>query len=177
MIRSVFYALRHFRKNENGSIAVPFVIWVPVFLIIIGSSIELGLLTARHAILERALDETVRGLRIGTVDSSSNGLKTAICDRASILPNCENRLHLEMVSLDMRDWSAPNAQAQCVDTTQSVTPNRTFDHGGNHELMLLRACFKYRPTTPTGMLGSALAKDAQGYSALVSASAFVHEPG
>lgn len=177
MIRSVLPALRRFHRNESGVIAVPFAIWVPVFLIIIGSSVELGLLTARHAILERSLDESVRGLRIGTVDASANGLKTAICDRASILPDCQTRLHLEMVSLDMRNWSAPNKSADCVDTTQEVTPNRNFEHGGNHEMMLIRACFKFRPATPAGLLGSALAKDAQGYSALVSASAFVHEPG
>ena len=43
-------------------------------------------------------------------------------------------------------------------------------------MMFLRACYKYTPITPAGTLSSNLPKDAEGYTALVATTAFVHEP-
>ena len=57
-----------------------------------------------------------------------------------------------------------------------VTPQRSFVHGKQHETMLLRACYRYKPISPTSYLAGSLEKDTQGYTALVSTSAFVHEP-
>ena len=71
---------------------------------------------------------------------------------------------------------APAASPDCVDTNLTVTPMRSFVHGGQHETMLLRACFKYRPISPGGALASSMYKDDEGYTALVATSAFVHEP-
>ena len=82
-----------------------------------------------------------------------------------------------MVTLNMRSWREPEANADCVDTsTGEVTPQRTFEHGQEHETMMLRACYKYRPISPTSYLAAELPKDAQGYTALVSTASFVHEP-
>jgi hypothetical protein len=53
---------------------------------------------------------------------------------------------------------------------------RQFDPGQPNELMLLRACYKYKPITPVGSVGAAMPKDAEGYAAIVSFSAFVQEP-
>ncbi|MCT4611423.1 MAG: pilus assembly protein [Pelagimonas sp.] len=168
--------VQHFRRDESGQVLVPFIIWIPLFLMLIISTIELGTLTVRHTVLERALDQTVREVRLSNAPINAATLKQKICARAKVLTGCSETLHLEMVALNMRNWSAPNTSADCVDTTQTVTSNRTFDHGVPHEMMMLRACYKYKPLTPAGGLGASLAKDAQGYTALVSTSAFVHEP-
>ncbi|WP_299923791.1 TadE/TadG family type IV pilus assembly protein [uncultured Pelagimonas sp.] len=167
----------HFRKDEDGSATIPFVIWVPFVLTLIIASIELGVVTIRHAVLERSLDVAVRDLRLGTGDTSSDGLKQTICDATPILPKCTENLHLELVRLDLRDWSAPSSVADCTDTSVAITPQRTFEFGGSHETMLVRACYKFKPATPIGTFSASLPKDSQGYTALVSTSAFVNEPG
>ena len=177
MIAALKTALRRLRDREDGSMVVPFALWTPVFLGLILSSIELGTVTIRHTALERAMDETVRDLRLGTgtaVDHAS--LKTAICQRAAVLPDCETTLHLEMLRLSVRDWTTPPLVADCVDTAQAANPQRNFTFGSANEMMFLRACYKYQPITPAGTLSSSLAKDAQGYTALVAQAAFVHEP-
>lgn len=168
---------RRFRDSDEGSMVVPFALWTPVFLGLILSSIELGTVTIRHTALERAMDETVRDLRLGTggaVDHAT--LKTQICERAAVLPGCSETLHLEMLRLDMRAWETPPLQADCVDVSESLNPQRNFSFGNANEMMMLRACYKYRPVTPAGTLSSSLPQDDEGYTALVATTAFVHEP-
>ena len=155
---------------------VPFALWTPVFLGLIVSSIELGTVTIRHTVLERSLDSTVRELKLGTGASDHAGIKASICSQSNVLPGCEDRLHIEMITLDMNNWAAPDMTADCVDTTSVTTPQRTFQHGGSHEMTLIRACYKFKPATPIGGLNASLSKDADGFSALVSTTAFVSEP-
>lgn len=177
MIRVVKNTLRRFRDSDEGSMVVPFALWTPVFLGLILSSIELGTVTIRHTALERAMDETVRELRLGTGTAADHAtLKTQICNRAAVLPGCEDTLRLEMLRLDMRAWDTPPLVADCVDLAQTANPQRNFSFGNSNEMMFLRACYKYKPITPAGTLSSSLAKDAEGFTALVAQAAFVHEP-
>jgi len=176
MFRSLLPNLRSFRESEDGSMVVPFALWMPVFILLIVSSIELGTLTIRHTQLERALDQTVRDVKIGSGAATHDELKQAICEKTSVLPGCMTTLHLEMIVLDMRNWSTPPAQADCVDISEEVTPQRNFEHGEGGQMMLLRACYKFQPVTPIGSLNASLRTDGNGYSALISTSAFVHEP-
>jgi hypothetical protein len=139
--------------------------------------VELGTVTIRHTMLERGLDKAVRTVRLNQNENLDHAaLKQMICDNAGILPNCMDTLHLEMVSLDMMNWVEPPAGTDCMDIAEPVTPVRNFVVGSNQQMMLLQACYKYRPITPAGTIISSLAKDAQGFTALVSTSAFVHEP-
>ncbi len=177
MIRSLYNTLRRFRDTEEGSMVVPFALWMPVFLGVILSGIEVGTLTMRHTALERALDETVREVRLATgTNYTHDTLKQSICDAAAILPDCSNLLKLEMIKLNIRQWVEPHQSADCVDTALEVNPARNFEYGRGNEMMMLRACFKFKPISPAGYLSSALGKDDQGYSGLVSYSAFVQEP-
>lgn len=177
MTRFIMKTLRRFRDSEDGSSVVPFALWTPVFLALVLSSIELGVVTLRHTTLERALDQTVRDVRLGTgTNYTHESLKQSICEKAPVLPDCMNMLQLEMVKLNMRQWSAPPASADCVDTAQAVNPLRSFEYGRDNEMMMLRACYKFKPISPSGGLAANLPADANGYTAVVSTSAFVQEP-
>lgn len=177
MTRSLTSFLRHFRDRDDGSMVVPFALWMPVFILLIVSSIELGTITVRHTVLERALDQTVREIKIGTGAVTHDQLKEAICNKTSVLPECMQTLHLEMIVLDMRNWSQPSDKADCIDAAEPVTPQRNFENGQGGEMMFLRACYKFKPVTPIGSLNASLTTDSQGYTGIVSTSAFVHEPG
>ena len=170
--------LRNFRGDESGAVAtIPFALWVPLFLTVIIAGLEMGALSIRHTQLERALDITVREVRLGTGENlDHSSLKTMICDNAPILSDCTQMLRLEMHPLSLREWQYPEQTADCQDEPDSVRPLREFTPGDPNELMFLRACYKYKPIVPTGALASALPKDELGYTALVSFSAFVQEP-
>ncbi|MDA7426093.1 TadE/TadG family type IV pilus assembly protein [Thalassococcus lentus] len=171
----VLNPLRRFAENENGSVVVPFAMWMPVFIGLVLATIEVGTVTIRSTALERALDETVREVRLGNAGDQT-AIKQSICNRAAVLPDCLDRLQLEMVRLDMRNWSNIPNRADCVDTSEVFTPNRAFQNAGGSEVMFLRACFKYRPITPAGNLSANLPEDDEGFTAITASSAFVTEP-
>ena len=178
MTRNMHINLRRFWRDEDGALMiVPFALWLPLFIGIVVSGIELGAITLRHTVLERALDQTVRDIRLGTGTNYDHAsIKASICEKADILPGCEDNLRLEMVKLNIRNWHEPPAAVDCVDHSETVAPVLTFEYGRDNELMYLRACYKYRPFSPASGLGSSLRTDSEGYSALISTSAFVQEP-
>lgn len=169
---------RAFLRDEDGSAhTIEFVLWVPLFLILVFATIEMGAMSMRHTQLERALDSTVRMVRLGgDEDLTHTVLKQNICDNAPLLADCESTLQLEMIPLDLRAWNSPPTSADCVDTSEVVNPLRQFDAGQDNDLMYLRACYKYVPIAPTGMLAGSLYADEQGFTRVVSFSAFVQEP-
>lgn len=169
--------LRRFRREEQGAMTVEFALWFPFFLVFLYSSFELGLMTMRQAMLERGLDIAVRDIRLGTGTAPQHDeIKTAICDNAIVLPGCENNLRLEMIRTDMRDWQSLPNDVDCTDKSEEVKPVRQFVPGTSNQLMLLRACLKVSPLSPTSKLVENMKTDGAGDVAIVLTSAFVQEP-
>lgn len=169
--------LRGLYRDERGSSTIDFVIMFPLFILALTSSVELGFISMRHMMLERALDLTVRDIRLGTGSAPQHDdIKKSICDRASMIEDCENNLRLEMIRLNLRSWSNPPGDIDCIDHSETVKPVRQFDNGNVNELMLLRACALFKPIIPASGLGKELTVDGAGYAAMVAQSAFVQEP-
>ncbi|MBT8154138.1 pilus assembly protein [Epibacterium ulvae] len=181
MIRSrLAQFVRRFRRNEEGSITVEFVIFFPLLLLILMTTIELGLIQMRGSMLERALDLTVRELRLGTgVAVTHDDIRDDVCSRAGFIDDCETQMRLELVQLDPFNWTDVVPEyPDCVDSidADTISPVRSFENGQSNELMFVRACIKFNPFMPTWGLGAALPKDADGRIRLYAASAFVQEP-
>jgi len=168
---------RKFCRDERGTASVEFVVVFPFFLGLLLSSFELSLITMRETMLERALDLTVRDIRLETGSAPQHDdIKALVCERAPVIPNCELNLRLEMIQIDPSNWTAPQAAFDCTDTSEEVQPVRNFVNGMDNDLMLLRACAKFEPIFPGVGIGKNLDKDGAGMAALVATSAFVQEP-
>lgn len=181
MTRNILTALRarwaRGMGHEDGSATIPFVIMFPAFLFMVVSSVEMGLLTVRQVMLERGLDMSVRGLRLGSwVNPTADDLKRSICNNAAIIPDCFNSIMLEMRVVDKNTWSPLGSSPTCVDRSLAIQAPTIFTNGGSDELMLIRACVKVYPMAPMTGLGMSLTKDKAGQYSLVSATAFVNEP-
>ncbi|QBF31207.1 TadE/TadG family type IV pilus assembly protein [Thalassococcus sp. S3] len=176
MIRFLRKRARRFMRREDGTATVEFsIVFLPMFMMLI-SAVELGFVQLHHVMLERALDMTVRDIRLGTGSAPQHDdIKNTICSRAGFIDDCSD-LRLEMVVLDPRAWTGIPAVADCRDQSQPVAPVRSFVNGLDNELMFLRACAKFDPIFPMMGLGKDLIKDGAGRYALVSTSAFVQEP-
>ncbi len=169
--------LRRFRREDSGSLTIEFAIMFPLFITAMMGTVELGMITLKQTMLERALDLTVREIRLGTGKiPQHDDIKKKICDRAEMLDNCSKNLRLEMIRLNMRAWVAPRTDIDCVENPEVVKPARTFENGNVNELMLLRACVLFKPIIPSTGLGKALQKNNGGFAAMVAQSAFVQEP-
>ncbi|RYG93166.1 pilus assembly protein [Loktanella sp. IMCC34160] len=177
MIRRIFNLFRVFRRGEDGTASVEFVLVFPAFMILFVSAFELGLMMTRHAMLERALDMTIREIRLNTaVTPTHDQVKRMICNGAGIIPNCMESLKLEMIVLNPRDWADFNTRADCVDVDQPFAPVRSFSSGQQNQLMVLRACSLFSPIFPTTGIGYHIPRQSGDQYALVSLSAFVMEP-
>ncbi|MDQ2089453.1 TadE/TadG family type IV pilus assembly protein [Marimonas arenosa] len=169
--------LRRFRRSEAGTATVEFAIIFPFYVTLFMTTVELGMITFRHSMLERGLDLAVRDVRLGTgTNPSHDEIKDRICTYAGVLPNCTDNLRLEMTVVDPRNYVSPTASADCIDHSEASNPLRAFVNGAANEMMMLRACYVFSPLFPTAGLGYSLSKDGAGNTAMVATSAFVQEP-
>jgi hypothetical protein len=177
MIR-LFKRLRRFRREENGHATIEFALTFPSMLFLLLSGVELAMISLQHSMLERAMDLTVRDIRLSTGSAPQHDdIKDLLCQRAGFINNCGDNMLLEMVQVDPRDWQPISPNATCTDQSKEVIPVTTFKHDANeNELMILRACVKIDPVFPTTGLGASLRKDGAGQFSLVAVSAFVQEP-
>lgn len=177
-MRRVATLIKRFLSAENGNATVEFAITFPAMLLFMLSGIELGIMTLNHSSLERAMDLTVRDIRLSTGSAPQHdAIKDLICDRAGFISNCRTNLRLEMIQVDPRNWTGVAREATCTDASKEVQPKITFRNDAKeNELMILRACAKISPVFPTTGLGKNISKDGAGQYALVSTSAFVQEP-
>lgn len=182
MIRFLRHHAKRFYDSEKGTATIEFAITFPAMLILMLSGIELGFVNMRHALLERAVDMTVRDIRLGTGFSSGTAeldhdrIRDIICARAGFIDNCATDLRLEMIQRDPRNWVDIPADADCIDKSTPVLAVRNFVNGQGNELMIIRACAKFDPVFPTSGLGASLHDSNDGSYALIAVSAFVQEP-
>ncbi len=164
-------------REEDGTATIPFLLFLPFFMMLVISSLEMGILMLRHVMLERSLDLSVRDLRLGLFTGDYDDFKKDVCDRAGIIPDCINTLVIELRPVSTTTWEPLASGPICVDRANPLVPlGNPFETGAGDELMLIRACAKFDPIVPMTGLGFHLPKDNTGAYALVSTTAFVNEP-
>lgn len=177
MIKALAHKFRPFGRSEDGSATVEFAIVFPAVMTVLLSGIELGFVSLHHSALERAVDITVRDIRLGTGTAPQHDeLKDLICQRAGFIENCSENLKLEMIQVDPRAWGGLPDDPDCTDSSEEVAPVRAFVNGLDNEMMIMRACAKIDTIFPTTGLGKNIVKDGAGQYALVATAAFVQEP-
>lgn len=98
MIRRALQKVVRFKRAEDGSLTVEFVILFPLYMFFILGAIEYSMVTIQQSMLERSMDLVVRDIRLGTGSGPTHdSIKDAICSRSSIISNCSDNLRLEMV--------------------------------------------------------------------------------
>ncbi|KPD12718.1 TadE/TadG family type IV pilus assembly protein [Phaeobacter sp. 11ANDIMAR09] len=182
MIRAATCALlRRFRRENDAVVTVEFALLMPLYLLLLISTVELGLVNLRHSQLERALDIAVREVRLNTgAVKDHDTMRDTICDLSGLIDNCESSLRLEMIQLDPFAWAAPDPEPDCISDPEVINSPREFNRSGNsNDLMLIRACMRFKPIFSSWGLGEDLANaDGAGLGlvSLVATSAFVQEP-
>ncbi|MBY6089502.1 pilus assembly protein [Maritimibacter alkaliphilus] len=177
MMKRLLSPLQRFWRNETGHAIVEFAVMLPLYLTVMLSGVELGIWTLRQTMLERGLDLAVRDLRLATGQATTHDeLKDLICTYAGIIEDCSSSLKLEMEPVSMWSFSTLPTTVDCADRAEEVNPVRAFVAGDGNQMMLLRACVKFKPLFPTIGLGKGMAVDGNGDAAMVALSAFVQEP-
>ena len=167
---------RRLRRNTAGAAAVEFALVIPVFLGLLFTSFEAGWLMLQSIMLDRAVDKTIRDLRIGTLPNPSQAsVRSTICGKALVLVRCEESLALELITINS-DADYPADDTPCIDRSAEIAPVLKFDPGGQSQTVFVRVCFVVNPITPMMGAGLRLPTDARGEYRLIAKSGFINEP-
>ncbi len=178
MLRRMMRALWcRFVASNAGSATVEFAVMFPVVASLMLMGADSGWLMIQRVSLERAVDLSVRDIRLGRLEygATQEEFRAQVCERANLLTNCNERLLLEMRRISMSSWNFPEEPTRCIDLSEPITPLTIFTIGGNEDLMLVRACYLVRPIFPTSRLGLQLPLDSSGMYSLRTVSGFVTE--
>ena len=122
----MYQRFRRFLACEDGNSTIEALFfYIPIFLFLL-ASIEIGILSTRHVLLERGVDLAVRQVRIGALkDADGKGpgidtVRTAICNYSGVIPDCLDSVKIKIVKMDVRNW-ARTLMAQC---NASTAPNQ-----------------------------------------------------
>lgn len=169
--------LREFGRDEDGSGTVEVVIFTTLLMGTLVSVVEIGVINLKQALLERAVALEVREIRLSTGDVPDyEEIRADVCDEMAMSRNCEANMMLEMAVAEPASFVGLPSVADCINAEEEPRPSRQFEPGLDNELMLMRACLKYKPLFPTTRLVSHLSMDEKGYAQLVVRAMFVQEP-
>ena len=185
-MRLVVRRFARFAQKKDGNASIEFVILFPGLMMLFFAGFEAGYYMVRNVALERGVDIAVRDVRLGNASQfgavpDHAAIKRRICDAAGIIPDCMRSVKVEIMPVNKAPGgvaAALGSQVRCIDKSapQNNTPS-TYDVGVENELMLIHVCATSTPLFPTTGLGVGMKIDAQGNYAIVSATAFVNEPG
>lgn len=168
--------IRLLRRDTRGAAAIEFALVVPILLAIVFATLEAGWLMVQTIMLDRALDLTVRELRIGSfIDPTQEKMRDRICEKAVVLADCRKTLALELIPI-VDASSYPTDDARCLERSTRIEPILRFNPGLRSQMVFVRACYIVAPLTPTFALGLLLTKDRNGDVRLISKSGFINEP-
>lgn len=169
--------LRKLGLSESGAASVEFIIVFPFFLGVFLSAFEVAMMNTRAVMLERAMDITVRDIRLSSGGAVAyNDILDDICDQSTLIPDCKDSLRIELTAIKTTDFAGISDDAGCVRRDLPVQPVVTFENGADDELMLIRVCAVVDPFFPNVGVGRSMPKDPSGGYQIVAASAFVNEP-
>jgi len=173
---------RRLMGREDGNATIEFAILFPAFMLLFSSVFEIGMLMTRYMMFDRALDISVREMRLSENRAfTKDQVKELLCSQTVILRNhCMEDVTIEMVRLaDVTGaaWNFPANDEQCRDYANDVVPVTQFDSPTkSNEVVFVRACISIEPFFPTAALGEYLIRDTSGRLNMIAMSAFAVEP-
>ncbi|MEO0694453.1 MAG: TadE/TadG family type IV pilus assembly protein [Pseudomonadota bacterium] len=168
-----------FIGNVRGAAAVEFALVAPVFFALIVSMLELGLLTLKSTLVDRAVSQAAVFVYTGATSSTQSEkdrIRDFICKRALLIRECAKNLSVELTRVN--SFSAPpTSDAPCRDSSDvTLAPVVTYQPGAGNDIVYMRVCATTNVLTPGMGLGLALAKTKTNRYQIISSIAFMNEP-
>lgn len=176
-IKGIFRRLRQAATKEAGNATIEFVILFPAIMTIFLSAFEVSIYLTRSVMLDRAVDLSVRTLRLGDLDPQTpEELKRRVCEDTLIFSNCMNAMMIELTRVPTDTWTLPADNVTCVNRNEEIQPVVEFSPGNMNDVMIVRACAVLDPFFGTTPLVMDMPLDISGGYQIVAASTFVNEP-
>ena len=181
------YHIWHFARSERATATMEFVIVFPIVITLFIAVFETGMILTRQVMLERAMDSTIRLLRLDLVARPDDpaefatAIRENICANTLVIPDCLDILELDLRDIDQLNYIMPPGDALCINRNDMLRPdeNRPFAgrvDDGLDNLMLVRVCVVVDRILPISGFGLNLTRDDTGGLHMVSSTVFVNEP-
>jgi len=147
---------------------------VPLLLLIFGT-LELGFVFWGTYELENATEDAARQIRTGQVANAGmteSGFKTLVCNRVTILSQCESKLRLDVRTFSSFGDIASNAPAP-LDGDQELKDDFNWDPGNPRSIVLVSTFYQW--PLVTGLTSVSLSNMADGDRLLRASAAFRNE--
>lgn len=169
--------IKHLILNEDGVATVEFVIVFPFFVGVFVSAFEVAMMNTRAVMMERAMDLTVREIRLSSgSELDYDEILASVCQKSTLIPDCLNTIKIELQSVNKLNFTGIAHRPDCVKRNQPIQPALRFKNGTENELMLIRICAVVDPFFPGVGVGRSMPKDESGGYQIIASSAFVNEP-
>lgn len=165
-----------FVRSDGASSAIEFAVIAPVLLAIVFSTFEFGWTVIQKNLLDRAVDLSIRSIRVGDASApkTMTDLRTNVCAKTILLKDCAKSLIIEMT--DITNSAVPTSATPCINKSSKIEPVVNFTPGGRGSIMYVRFCWTTKPISPLIGLAALSPTDGKGNYFIISASAFVNEP-
>lgn len=177
------YHFKSFMKDEAATSTLEFIIVLPVIITIFVAVFETGYIMSRQALMERALHETVRVMRLATgfgLELQVSDIEETICLNTSAIQNCDEVLVVDVSVINTVTYDVSEPGISCVERQPNsiiIRPDdNDFRQGNSNDLLLIRACAVLDLILPFSGFGLNLVRDDSGGLHMVAASIFVNEP-
>ncbi len=165
--------LGRFRSDEGGYSTAEFTIVATTFLTGFFWVFETGFIMTKQMMLERALDITVRELRLSANPLFTHEyVKGKICETALVFKDCTTNLLLDMDVIDLS--TGYSKEFSCYDKKNDIVPVTAWVPGQRQELVYVRACIIVDPLMPNGI--ALFPGTSETGVPLIADTAFVNEP-
>ena len=177
--------IRSFLEDESGVATIEFLFVFPILFLVFTASFESSMFMARYVMFDRAVDLTIRQLRLHNLNKPTHeSLKETICRNGMMvgsISECVKSMKIWMQPIDTGSFSMVAPPRSCVDKAQPINtddpPGSEFAYGTENQIMLLRICMKADPMFPTTAVSVKMPVDADGSYVMLVTSTFVNEPG
>ncbi|SFG15671.1 Flp pilus assembly protein TadG [Palleronia marisminoris] len=166
-----------FLRAADGAASVEIVVLFPLMLWPFLTGMEAGVMQMRRVMFEYAVDVVARDVRMGISGyGTAAEIRAAVCETATVIPDCESDLMLDLSRVDLGSFTASEGAVTCRNRDLEVQPATTFKPGTQNELMLMRFCVLYDPIFPGVGIGARMDQVSGGGVAMVTETFFVNEP-
>lgn len=172
-------SLFRFGRNKKGAAAVEFSIVVPVFLMIMFSTFEVGWFYFVNATVDAATIDIAREIRTGQIKGDTSFdvdefFEEEVCPRLEFFGDCDDRLTAEVrVFNTFAELAADTSSVVCSDDDPQVVENIVVNPGGERDIVRIRICLLYDTLNPA--IGVNLA-DGDGQRRVTSTFIHKNEP-
>ncbi len=165
--------------NRSGMAAVEFALIMPMFMLVMFSTFEVGWLYFVNASVDAATIGIAREIRTGQIKGDENFdpeafFREDVCPRLEYFGDCDQRLTAEVeVFPDFASLAAAENAVVCRDDNENDVDNITVDPGGELAIVRIRICLLYDTLNPA--IGINLA-DETGKKRITSTYIIRNEP-